>query len=182
MPPWRRLAFDRSFLFVVAFATASAVLCWLLRGREAVFESLEADGLLLLKIAPAVLGAVLLSNILVALVPSSVIKNWLGENSGWRGLAVATAVGAMVPGGPMISFPIVLSLFSAGAEIGVMTAFITSWAVLALHRMILWELPLMGSEFAVVRVASSLALPFVAGWSMRWLAARFGMPRVGPKP
>jgi len=86
---------------------------------------------------------------------------------------LATGLGAVTPGGPFAAFPIVYALFLAGADIGAVVAYLTGWSVLALHRVIIWELPLLGPEFAIVRLLASLPLPILAGAIARLLADRF---------
>ncbi|MCB1743899.1 MAG: hypothetical protein KDK91_26230, partial [Gammaproteobacteria bacterium] len=41
--------------------------------------------------------------------------------------------------------------------------FLTAWATLGFHRILMWEMPLMGPQFALVRYLSSLPLPLLAG-------------------
>jgi hypothetical protein len=46
---------------------------------------------------------------------------------------------------------------------------VTSWSTLGFQRIVMWELPLMGPEFAAIRFLASLPLPFVAGLLSRLL-------------
>ena len=43
-------------------------------------------------------------------------------------------------------------------------AYMTSWSLFGMQRIIAWEAPLMGWHFVVVRVVPSLAFPVLAGW------------------
>ena len=43
-------------------------------------------------------------------------------------------------------------------------ALLTAWSVYAVHRVLAFELPMMGLRFVLFRIAISLALPFVAGF------------------
>jgi hypothetical protein len=54
-------------------------------------------------------------------------------------------------------------LYQAGASVGPLIAYLTAWSVVALHRLFAYELPMMGARFALLRLASSLVLPFLAG-------------------
>ena len=55
-------------------------------------------------------------------------------------------------------------------------AFYLSWSLLGLTRIIQWELPLMGGEFALVRYLACLPLPVIgavtAVWLLRWRRLR----------
>jgi hypothetical protein len=50
---------------------------------------------------------------------------------------------------------------------GPMVAYMTSWSLFGMQRIIAWEAPLMGWRFVVVRVIPSLAFPVLAGWLVK---------------
>ena len=101
------------------------------------------------------------------LLPAKYIGRWLGKDSGIKGIFIATFIGGITPGGPMVSFPLLISLRSKGADVGSLIAFITSWTTISFTRTIVWEIPLMGIEFTFIRLISSLALPIIAGLLFR---------------
>jgi hypothetical protein len=72
-------------------------------------------------------------------------------------------VGAFVPSGPIISFPLTLALAKAGVGVPQLVAFLAAWSVLSVHRLITWELPLLDARFNLVRFTASLALPPLSG-------------------
>jgi len=160
---------DGSLWFLIVFALGSAVLCFVFKGPEAFQAAAWHELGMLGQVLPVIAGGVLLGGFVQALIPQAVVRRWLGESSGLTGLAIAAAVGAFVPGGPSTSFPLVLALTTAGADAGVVIAFITGWAVLGLNRVVVWELPFMGGEFAAVRFLASLPLPLIAGLLARKL-------------
>jgi uncharacterized membrane protein YraQ (UPF0718 family) len=80
-----------------------------------------------------------------------------------RGILIATVAGALTPGGPMTSFPFVVALYMAGADRGSLVAYLTSWSLLGFQRVMVWELPLLGPEFAFLRLLANLPLPIIAG-------------------
>ena len=63
----------------------------------------------------------------------------------------------------MLSFPLVLALKAAGANTPALITYLTSWSLLGVHRIVMWEIPLFGTEFAVVRFLVSLPMPILAG-------------------
>ena len=160
---------DGSLLFLMVFAAGSALACWLVKGTEAFQAAAWHELGMLLQVVPLISGGVLLGGFAQALIPQAVVRRWLGEGSGVMGLLIAAGVGAFVPGGPSTSFPLVLALTAAGADAGVVIAFITGWAVLGVNRIVVWELPFMGVEFAAVRFLASLPLPLIAGLLARKL-------------
>jgi uncharacterized membrane protein YraQ (UPF0718 family) len=123
-----------------------------------------------------VAASLFMVGLLNQLLPRDRVTAWLGAESGWRGLMLATAAGILTPGGPFASFPIVVALYRAGADIGTTVAYLTGWSLIGLNRLLVWELPFLGPEFAWVRFAVSLPLSLLTGWMARFLIER-GWPR-----
>jgi hypothetical protein len=63
----------------------------------------------------------------------------------------------------MVSFPVVVIFVQAGAGFPQVVAFVTAWSVIGFHRVLIYEIPLMGWRFSAIRLASSVVLPLVAG-------------------
>ena len=177
--PRRRLV-DGSLLFLMAFAAASAVGCYLVNGSDVFMQALHDEVGLVLRVLPVITGAVLLAACLQVLLPIESVKRQLGQDSGWRVLLLATTLGLFVPGGPMASFPLMLAVMGAGADVAASLAFLTSWSVLGLQRVIVWEIPLMGGDFALVRFLASLPLPLVTAYGAVWLLRHLGARKDPP--
>jgi uncharacterized membrane protein YraQ (UPF0718 family) len=112
---------------------------------------------------PRLVVALLVSGFFSAIVPTDLVAAWLGDEAGMKGILVGSMVGGLMPGGPIICFPIVFILFESGAGIPSLIAFLTAWSVFAFHRIIGYEIPLMGLRFAVIRILASAILPPLAG-------------------
>ena len=153
----------KAIVIWLAVSLAMGVLCWYLDGPEAVEASLDNYVSQILNLIPRMSAAVLIGGFIQVLVPRSLVARWLGDGAGFRGILIATGVGALTPGGPMLAFPLVLVLRNSGASLTSVITFITAWAVLGIHRIVMWELPFMGTEFAAVRYISSIPLPIIAG-------------------
>lgn len=145
-------------------------------GPELVLTVLGDSAILILEIAPLVVAALIIGGYFQALVPRERVAAMLGDGSGLKGLLVASAAGALTPGGPFASFPLVVALFRAGAGYGAAVAYLTAWTGIAVQRAIVWEWPLLGPELAVARYVVSIPLPIIAGVVARRLAARFLPP------
>lgn len=157
--------------FVLA-AIAAGVLCYLLRGEAVVVGSLRASadqfgGIILDLVCGLVMAACI-----GALLPKDKVARWLGEESGWRGLFVASGLGILMPGGPFASFPLVLALSKAGADMGALIAFLTAWGALSASRVLIWEIPLLGSDFVFTRLLVTLPLPLLAGLIARVMVSK----------
>jgi uncharacterized membrane protein YraQ (UPF0718 family) len=158
----RAALFDKSVLVLAALAAISGVLCWRIAGADAVLTSMEDDVFMFLALAPKMAIAFFVAALVTALVPRAFIAKWLGEKAGFKGVALATGVGAVTPGGPMISFPLVASLSKAGAARSTVIAYLISWETLGFQRIMIWEIPLLGVEYTLMRFIASIPLPFVA--------------------
>ncbi|MCL4799171.1 MAG: permease [Burkholderiales bacterium] len=168
---------NRTELGFAAFAVVSGVLCLWLGGLEAVERAFGSAGRTILMILPLFAAGLLLAGLVHVLVPRAAVARWLGAASGVRGLAIAMGVGAVTPGGPFTSFPLVVALAEAGADIGVLVAYLTSWATLGIHRILIWEIPLLGADFVALRVLASLPLAVLAGLLARAIALRLAARR-----
>ena len=80
---------------------------------------------------------------------------------------MASVAGVLTPGGPMVSVPLLVVLANSGMALGPLVAYMTSWSLFGIQRIIAWEAPLMGWRFVLVRVVPSLAFPVIAGWLVK---------------
>jgi uncharacterized membrane protein YraQ (UPF0718 family) len=155
---------------LLALLTGAAV--WQIGGWALVIERIGVAVDLLLRVAPLIVGALILAQLLQRLIPQDRLRRWVGAESGWRGLVLATAAGAVTPGGPFAAFPLVLAFQRSGADLGACVAYVTSWSVLGFHRVLIFELPLLGPDFTWLRVLVSLPMPLVAGFAARLIERR----------
>lgn len=112
-----------------------------------------------LRIPLALLGAMWLS----VLIPPEKVSAFIGAEQGLLGIVIATGLGAFLPGGPMVAFPVALIVWKMGAGTPQMVALLTSWGLFALHRAIAYEIPIMGMRFVALKFAVCFALPPLAG-------------------
>jgi uncharacterized membrane protein YraQ (UPF0718 family) len=160
-----------SLIVVAALSAASGLACWILKGHDGIVQALGIAWSLAVTILPVLGAALLLAGFVQAGVAKETIGRWLGAESGFRGLAVATLAGAATPGGPMAAFPLVLALAAGGADRGALIAYITAWSLNGFQRILIWEIPILGPEFALLRFFASLPLPILAGLMARRLPA-----------
>jgi uncharacterized protein len=118
-------------------------------------------------VLPRLVPALILAGMLQVLVPQEVVSRHLGREGGFRGILIATAAGVLTPGGPMVTVPFLVALANSGAAIAPLVAYMTSWSLFGMQRIIAWEAPLMGWRFVVVRIVPSLAFPVLAGWLVK---------------
>jgi uncharacterized membrane protein YraQ (UPF0718 family) len=161
--------FDRTFWTFFGLTLAAGGACWYFKGFDALIGAFHEDLELLVYIMPRIVLAMIVAGFAQVLLPREQVAYWVGSHSGWRGLLIATLAGALTPGGPIASFPFVVALYMAGADRGALVAYLTSWALLGFQRVMVWEIPLMGMDFAVLRSLANLPLPLIAGYLARQL-------------
>lgn len=174
------LAFLRrhaSVAVVAAIGAAAAAALWRRDGPAAVGAALHHAWELFLFIAPSLLAGLMLAAALRLLMSPGALAKWMGEESGWFGLMVATLAGALTPGGPMAAFPLVLVLAGAGADRGALVAYILSWALNGFQKLLVYEMPLLGPDFAIMRTLVTLPMPMLAGWVARRLPIAWEPPK-----
>jgi uncharacterized membrane protein YraQ (UPF0718 family) len=115
-------------------------------------------------VLPRLIPALILAGLVQVLVPQEVVSRYFGQQGGLKALFIATIAGVLTPGGPMVSVPLMVALANSGAATPSLVAYMTSWSLFGMQRIIAWEAPLMGWHFVIVRVLPSLAFPIIAGW------------------
>ncbi len=143
------------------------------RGPEAVDHALDSAGTLLQVVVPSIMAGMLLAASLRQLIAPNALARWMGAESGVRGILIATLAGMAMPGGPIAAFPVVIVLSGAGADRGALIAFILAWGLNGFQRILIWELPIMGPDFALLRFLSGILLPVLAGLTARRLPIRW---------
>jgi uncharacterized membrane protein YraQ (UPF0718 family) len=159
----RGVPLDLSTLILVALAALCAGLAFL---KDPGLPWLGArNGLSLIWfVLPRLVPALILAGMLQVLIPPEVVGRYFGREAGLRGIVLASLAGVVTPGGPMVSVPLVVALAHSGAGLASLVAYMTSWSLFGIQRIIAWEAPLLGWRFVLARVLPSLAFPLVAGW------------------
>jgi uncharacterized membrane protein YraQ (UPF0718 family) len=155
--------FDKVFLILFAVLIALVVLAWREGGVEQVRSGLGGGASLLVRYSALLVVSFLAAGLAEVLVPQEWVNRTLGEDSGLRGILLATGMGALTPAGPFVSMPVAAVMLRAGAGIGAVVAFITGWSLLAVHRTLAWELPILGPRMTAIRYGVSIVLPVIAG-------------------
>ena len=135
-------------------------------------EGLKSGGRLFWDILPSMILGFIAAGMIMKVLPRELMTYWLGEESGMRGLIVATFGGALTPGGPFIQFPIIAALLKAGAGVAPLMAYITSWSLLGISRFLIYEIPIMGWKLAVSRIAVGLVFPIIIGLLTKFVYVR----------
>jgi len=158
---------EGQFWFMLAVLVLLAGIAWSRGGAAELGTGLSGGADLLVRFGPVIVVSFLAAGIFQALIPTEWVQSALGREAGLRGILLATAAGAVTPAGPFVSMPIAAVLIKSGASMAAVVAFITAWSLLAVHRLVAYEVPILGLQFAAVRYGISLGLPVLAGVATR---------------
>ena len=158
-----RSALDPSTLVLAGLALILAVVAYI---KDPGLPLIGArNGLSLLWfILPRLIPALILAGLMQVLIPQEVVSRYFGRQGGLKAIVIASIAGVLTPGGPMVSVPFMVALANSGAALPSLVAYMTSWSLFGMQRIIAWEAPLMGWHFVGARVLASLAFPVLAGW------------------
>lgn len=148
------------------------ILLWLVVGSLAFLAALRGRVLLndgareglweFIRLLPRIAAGVVGSGFIAEALPKALVASWIGPQSGFMGIVIATLGGALTPGGPVVGFSIGAAALKGGAGAPQVIAYSTAWALYAIHRLVIWEVPLMPPRVVWLRAAVSLPLPFIA--------------------
>ncbi|MDJ0785609.1 MAG: permease [Myxococcota bacterium] len=159
--------FEGQFWFMLVVLLLLAGVVGARGGADALGSAFGEGGGLLLRFGPVIVVSFLAAGLFQWLVPTEWVRENLGHEAGLRGILIATGAGMVTPAGPFVSMPIAAVLIRAGAAPPAVVAFLTAWSLLAMHRLVAWEIPILGLRFAAIRYGISLLLPVLAGLATR---------------
>ncbi|MEM6385370.1 MAG: permease [Pseudomonadota bacterium] len=113
--------------------------------------------------APRLVIALISAGLFAELLPEETVRAYLGDTSGFQGVLLGAALGVVTPGGAFVSFALAAGAMQSGATTPAMVAYLTSWALFALTKVIAEELAFLGRAFLLRRVAVTLPIPVMAG-------------------
>jgi uncharacterized membrane protein YraQ (UPF0718 family) len=162
----------RMAAILLAAALALGGLAWARGGPALAFAGLERGAGTLATVVPLLLAAFLISGLIQALITHDTVSRWMGDAAGWRGIGLGCLAGGLTPGGPYVYYPIAAALLRAGANLGVLVAFVTAKTLWSATRIPI-EIALLGPHLTLVRLTTTLALPPLLGAIAQLLFGRY---------
>jgi hypothetical protein len=150
------------FLWVIA-----AVLGLMLaaRSQPLFLDSLRFAMREFMALLPRIALGMVGSGFIAEILPQEWMLAWFGPGTGPLGMVIAAIAGALTPGGPVIGFALATTALKSGAGAPQVIAYTIAWALFALQRVIIYEIPAMPPRVVWLRVLVSLPLPFLAAWA-----------------
>jgi len=141
---------------ILAFVISVVILR---EGTDGVIEGLKGSWALSRRALPITLLGMGLAGTLQVLAPPGVIGKYMGDGSGFLGLAIGMAAGLITPGGPYVMYPIGNALMASGAGLGPMAGYVSARNLVTINRLVVWELPFLGWPFTLTRLIVSFWMP-----------------------
>ena len=158
-----------ALLWVIAIVLG--ILVW--RRSVPLFKQYGGEGATdFLKLVPRIAIGVTGAGFVAELLPQQTVAEWLGPDSGFLGLIIATVGGFLTPGGPVVGFAIGVSALKAGAGVPQVICYVTAWALFAMQRLFVWEFGVMPQRLVWLRLAASLPVPILAAVAAMLLGRR----------
>ena len=146
--------------WVMAILAVALLVFAYFKGQHA--AGMRAGGRMFVQVLPMLIASFAIAGIVQVLVPKEAVARMLGPASGFRGIMLGCVAGALAPGAPYINFPIVAAVYQAGAGIGTVVGFVTSWALWQVTRIPI-EVAIIGPKVTLVRILATLVFPPIAG-------------------
>ncbi len=126
---------------------------------------LKKGAKMFLNILPALLTVLILVSVFLYVFPAQVLTVWLGQGSGWAGIASAALLGSisLIPG--FIAFPLGAILVRSGVSYQVIAVFITTLMMVGILTLPL-EAKYFGWRVSILRNALSFAGALLVGLLM----------------
>lgn len=149
-------------LSIIIF-TVLAILLFLINLREGKHWNGLLSSFRQLAIAlPVILLAMLLAGMLEVLIPEEFIKRFLAQEAGITGVFIGTLGGMLMAFGPYAAYPIIATVYYAGAGLGTTIALMAGWAFLNLTKLP-FEGGFLGPKFTLLRMGMALPFCILAG-------------------
>ncbi len=157
---------------VIGTVVLMALAAWVWRrlGTDARRQAAYAGVLRMLRLnLPRLVVALISAGLFAELLPESLVRAYLGDTAGFKGLFLGAALGVLTPGGAFVSFALAAGAMQAGAATPALVAYIVAWALLSLTKVVAEEMAFLGWRFALIRMAIAAPLPLIAGSVALWV-------------
>lgn len=121
-----------------------------------------------IRVIPIIFFAFIIIGMVNNLIPKDAISSVIGEETGIKGIFLATLAGIITPGGTFVALPVTGTLLKCNAGIGSVVAYITAYSIFDITRMPI-EISFLGWKFVLIKWGSTLVIPVIGGLIARQL-------------
>ena len=150
---------------VFYLAAAAALLVSFLKSREKTRQALRKALKSFEMILPQLLSILLIIGLILTILSPEQIRNLLGSSSGFEGVLIAAAIGAVTLVPAFVAFPLAAALLKSGAGIMQIAAFVSTLMMVGIITLPV-EFRFFGKKAALVRNASAFCFSLVVALVM----------------
>jgi uncharacterized membrane protein YraQ (UPF0718 family) len=132
-----------------------AIIVSLVANKQKTYNGIIIGAKMFLKLLPTLINVLILVSIFLYLIPNDKLVQWMGENSGVEGFAIAGVTGSLslIPG--FIAFPLSSVLIKSGVSYPVLAMFITTLLMVGIFTLPI-EKEFFGWRVSLIRNGLSL--------------------------
>lgn len=157
-------------LIMAALAIALLIAAYF-RGDGMWLAGLQAGARSFWGLLPILLLSFAVAGLTQVLIPRQLLMRWLGAEAGIRGIFAGCVVGALLPGPPYASYPLVMSLYQGGASLGAVVGLLSGKAVWSVH-LLPPAFAVLGSQVTLAHFGANILFPPLAGLIAQSLLSR----------
>ena len=152
-----------TWTYILYGTTAALLIASLVKSRKKTKMALKKAWKMFERILPMFLGVIILVGLVLAFLDTQTISRIIGGSSGWLGVAIASAVGAitLIPG--IIAFPTAALLIAGGAGYMQIGAFISSLMMVGVVTIPV-EVKFFGRKTTILRNVLAFAFSFLVAF------------------
>jgi uncharacterized membrane protein YraQ (UPF0718 family) len=147
---------------IISMFGLAGILSIIAYSRGLHIEGFKIGSKTFINILPILVACLTIAGMIQVLIPKEFFAKWLGKEAGIKGIFLGWIGGLLLPGGPLVVFPILASLYKMGTSVSCLVTLVTAWGLGSI-----WKLPIevgiIGPKFCLMRLASTLILPPIAG-------------------
>ncbi len=149
-------------ILIVMVSVVLAIAFW--KGRwQLIAAGLKRGGNIFKSMWLRILIGITLGGLIQVLIPHELIAEWIGPESGLKGILIGSYVAIFSIGGPHVRMPIIASIYAAGAGAGPIIALLIAMNLLSLQMLLTWQIPFFGVKIPLARYIACLFIPPLAG-------------------
>lgn len=149
----------------IAVTTVLAMIISLLVSRQKTYQGIRQGLMMFWGLFPDVVFTLLILSLILALVPTPLIVQYLGPNAGTWAWVMASFIGSIVMMPGFVAFPLAAILYQAGVAINVIAVFITTLMMVGIVTAPV-EVKFFGWRATLLRNLLSLLGALLIGWLM----------------
>ncbi len=119
--------------------------------------ALSGGAMMFIGLLTLVLAAILLASAIQILVPKELIQEYLGPESGLKGVLTGGLLAGLMQGGPYAVYPIIKGLQEEGVGLSVVVAMLVGYSIIGSGR-IPFGLAIFSADIIAIRVGLGVAL------------------------